>query len=190
MPWSGAIARPMTPWPCSPAATTKTSWSRAGSNSASEAASASNKVTVASTIELRTARSAPSSSRRAIEPRRAIARNRSRAAASNRSAGLRAGLTRRSPVDAARQRRQVGDQELLALEPDQAPGDEVLEEPVHGLTGAPDHARKIGLGVRPFEGDIGGLVRVCLPGNRHDPAREPSGQVQEMELADVTGQPA
>ena len=63
----------MTPLPCSPAATRKTSRSVTGSWSAIEAASASNSVTVASTMDWRTAAPPDGSSRAAASSRRATA---------------------------------------------------------------------------------------------------------------------
>ena len=48
----------------------------------------------------------------------------------------------------------IGDDQLVALEAQQAVGDEVGEQPVHGLARAADHPGQLGLGERPGQADL------------------------------------
>src|SRR5688500_11445994 len=145
----------MTPWPCSPAATRKTSLSVAASYSAMEAAWASNRVTVASTIDRRTASPPLGSRRRAASTRSPMAS--SAATASGPSRRRDAGsLTerRRSPLGCASEAVEIRDDDGVLFLADQALIGEIREQPVHRLARAADHRRKVGLRVRPRQRDL------------------------------------
>ena len=98
--------------------------------------------------------------------------------------------SRRSALGAPVQRVEVGDDQLLVLEAQDAVVDELGQQPVHALPRTADHRRQVGLGVGPVQLD---RSRVA-PGCAWRPSRQASGQaarqVQEMQLLDVLGEPS
>ncbi len=84
---------------------------------------------------------------------------------------------------------EVGDDDALALEPEQAVIGELAQQLVHALTGAADHRREIGLGqVRPQPDPAVRRRRAAVLGEPDEPCRETPGDVQEVELFDVRRQ--
>ena len=105
-------------------------------------------------------------------------------------------VARRGPGRVVAQRRaasastaRIGDDQLVAVEPEHALADEVGEQPVHRLPGPADHARQLALGVRPRQANLTGRRR---PLGGLDLAqqmtRQPARQVEEMEVLELGGQ--
>ena len=179
------------PGPAAPAATRKTRTVAGGVEEGERGGLGLEEETAASTIERRTASRAAQ-----LQPPGdlgAPADRRQRLAGGGdgrlRAAGpLR--RRRRSSFGRAFEPLEVRDDEGLLLDPDQPLGREVGEQAVHGLARPADHRRELRLGERPGEADLAVRVRVGLAGHAHDAPREPAGQVEEVELLDVVGQPA
>ena len=103
---------------------------------------------------------------------------------------LRRGAERASAARRRRQAVDVGHDDALALEADQAIVGELAEELVHALPRAADHRGQVALGQVRAESDA--TVRLDRPALVREPdesGRKPAGDVEEMQLLDVRRQP-